>query len=103
MTKEIDIGLIKSCQNLSEGGLVVAAAEVYFDGFRLELDLNKVDCSEKLNNFQILFSESNTRFLAEVEPQNADCFEKILGKFSGRIGIVTEKENLIFIGLNKEK
>ena len=43
VTKAIDSGLIKSCHDLSEGGLAVAAAEMAFaGGYGLELDLGKV-------------------------------------------------------------
>ncbi len=43
VTKAIDSSLIKSCHDLSEGGLAVAAAEMAFaGGHGLELDLRKV-------------------------------------------------------------
>ena len=47
VTKAIDSGLIKSCHDLSEGGLAVAAAEMAFaGGYGLELDLCKVPGKE---------------------------------------------------------
>ncbi len=43
VTKAIDEGLVKSCHDLSEGGLAVAAAEMAFaSGYGLEIDLSKV-------------------------------------------------------------
>ena len=42
VTKAIDEGLVKSCHDLSEGGLAVAAAEMAFaGGYGLEIDLRK--------------------------------------------------------------
>ena len=53
VTKAIDSGLIKSCHDLSEGGLAVAAAEMAFaGGYGLELDLAK--CLAKRWNEMIL-------------------------------------------------
>ena len=47
VTKAIDEGLVKSCHDLSEGGLAVAAAEMAFaGGYGLEIDLCKVPGKE---------------------------------------------------------
>ncbi|MCK4439783.1 phosphoribosylformylglycinamidine synthase subunit PurL, partial [Candidatus Bathyarchaeota archaeon] len=43
ITEAIDLGLVKACHDLSEGGLAVAAAEIAFaGGHGMELDLQKV-------------------------------------------------------------
>ncbi len=64
VTKAIDSGLVKSCHDLSEGGLAVAAAEMAFaGGYGLDLDLSKVPGKELERNDFVLFSESNSRFL----------------------------------------
>ncbi|MCH9653146.1 MAG: phosphoribosylformylglycinamidine synthase subunit PurL [Planctomycetes bacterium] len=59
--------LIRSCHDLSEGGLAVAAAEMAFaGGFGMKLDLNRLPEALELSTPSLLFSESNSRFLIEV-------------------------------------
>jgi phosphoribosylformylglycinamidine (FGAM) synthase-like enzyme len=73
-------GLVASCHDLSEGGLAVAAAEMAFaGGIGAELDLSALPVEdENLTAQSRLFSESNTRFLCEVTPEQAAGFEKQL-------------------------
>jgi phosphoribosylformylglycinamidine synthase len=81
--KAIQNGLVKSCHDLSEGGLAVAAAEMCIGG-RLGLDI-KIPSS-------VLFTEVNGCLLVEVTSQDAPVFEK---QFSNlpfiKIGAVTAK------------
>ena len=75
-------GLVRSCHDLSEGGLAVAAAEMAFAGaVGLDICLDAVvfDGPEghRLDPV-LLFSESASRFLVEVEPQKAGEFEAAL-------------------------
>jgi phosphoribosylformylglycinamidine synthase II len=76
----IKSGLVLSCHDLSEGGLAVTIAEMCFaGGIGAEIELNKVPMSDgSLDSTSVLFSESNTRFLCEVAPENATSFEKKL-------------------------
>ena len=89
----IEGGKIRSCHDLSEGGLAVAAAEMAFaGGLGIELELSNVahavECSTPA---ALLFSESATRFLVEVEPQNAAAFEAgFVGLPLSHIGSVTD-------------
>ena len=88
----ISQSLVKSCHDLSEGGLAVAAAEMAFaGGAGLDLDLKQLADTTSLNDpVTLLFSESTTRFLIEVDPANS---EKLESTFAGlplvRIGTVT--------------
>jgi phosphoribosylformylglycinamidine synthase II len=104
VTKAIDHGFVKSCHDLSEGGLAVAAAEMAFaGGYGLELDLAKVPGKELERNDFVLFSESNSRFLIEVEERDKQNFEAIMkGKTCKKIGKVTKAERLVIQGLNKK-
>jgi phosphoribosylformylglycinamidine synthase len=104
VTKAIDQGLVKSCHDLSEGGLAVAAAEMAFaGGYGLELDLAKVPGKELERNDFVLFSESNSRFLLEVEERDRQNFEALMkGKTCKKIGKVTKEERLVILGLNKK-
>jgi phosphoribosylformylglycinamidine synthase II len=104
VTKAIDLGLIKSCHDLSEGGLAVAAAEMSFSGgYGLELDLSKVPGKELERNDFVLFSESNSRFLLEVSEKDKQEFESLMkGKRCVRIGKVNKDEKLLIRGFNQK-
>ena len=65
-------GTIRSCHDLSEGGLAVAAIEMAMaGGLGMTLEIAPGD----LDATTLLFSESNTRFLVEVTPEKAGDFE----------------------------
>jgi phosphoribosylformylglycinamidine synthase len=93
----INQGLVRSCHDLSEGGLACAIAEMSFaGGYGAKIDLSQVPCSEDAKDPVVqLFSESNTRFLCEVTPENAPAFETALKEIShARIGEVSVGPNL---------
>ncbi|MFK7776959.1 MAG: phosphoribosylformylglycinamidine synthase subunit PurL [Gimesia sp.] len=74
--------LIRSCHDLSEGGLAVAAAEMAFaGGYGMNLDLTRLPEALELSTPGLLFSESNTRFLIEVSPDKIkeleSCFKDL--------------------------
>jgi phosphoribosylformylglycinamidine synthase len=71
----IMVGLIRSCHDLSEGGLAVAAAEMAFAG-GIGADLAKLG---SLPDEIALFAESPTRFLLEVRPQHIEQLHRVLG------------------------
>jgi len=102
VTKAIDLGLVKSCHDLSEGGLAVSAAEMAFaSGLGLELDLRKVSAKEVKRNDFLLFSESNSRFLIEISEQDKREFEELMkGKECVQIGSVTKEPKVLIKGLN---
>ncbi len=104
VTKAIDSGLVKACHDLSEGGLAVAAAEMAFaSSLGLELDLREVPAKDINRSDFLLFSESNSRFLIEVAPQDKAEFEKHMkGKNCTSIGKVTKEAVLKIVGLNGE-
>jgi phosphoribosylformylglycinamidine synthase subunit PurSL len=86
-------GLVRSCHDCSEGGLAVAAAEMAFaGGLGMQLDLSRVPCSDDVkDDATLLFSESNSRFVVEVEPDKAEAFETALADVPcGKIGAVTD-------------
>jgi phosphoribosylformylglycinamidine synthase II len=96
MHQAIRNGLVRACHDLSEGGLAVAAAEMAFaGGLGASIELTDVG-GEPLGDAILLFSESNSRFLCEVSPQNAEAFERVMSAVAaGRIGIVTGDRRLI--------
>lgn len=74
--------LVRSCHDLSEGGLAVAAAEMAFAGDRgMELDISPLREATGLDDAAtLLFSESNTRFLVEVPPAWRGAFESVFSE-----------------------
>jgi phosphoribosylformylglycinamidine synthase len=75
-------GLVRSCHDLSEGGLAVAAAEMSLAGM-LGANLNVQRISTQTQgmngvarNIVRLFSESASRFLVELAPEQLGAFEQ---------------------------
>jgi phosphoribosylformylglycinamidine synthase subunit PurSL len=97
-------GVVASCHDLSDGGLAVAAAESAFaGGFGIRLDLTKMlwkgDAAGK-NDTALLFSESASRHLVTVHPENSDRFEALMaGNCFAAIGVATAEPLLTITGL----
>lgn len=102
VTKAIDMGMVRSCHDLSEGGLAVAAAEMAFtSGLGMEIELQKVPADNIARNDFLLFSESNSRFLIEVKPEDQKGFEQLMKNIDcAQIGKVTAEPKLRILGLN---
>lgn len=96
LTLAMDRGIVSSCHDLSEGGLSVAAAEMALGGdIGVELALEKIPISGKIREDHILFSESNSRFLVEVQEDYAEDFEKLMkGIVFARAGSTTKEKEL---------
>ncbi|MFH1692144.1 MAG: phosphoribosylformylglycinamidine synthase subunit PurL [Candidatus Omnitrophota bacterium] len=102
MSKAADKGLIRSAHDCSEGGLAVAIAEMCFaGGYGANIFLNDVAFHPSTKREDdILFSESNSRFLVEVEPSKRKDFEKAVKGVAGNmIGCVSESEVLKVFGM----
>jgi phosphoribosylformylglycinamidine synthase len=94
--------LVRACHDLSEGGLGVALAEMAFAGnLGADVSLGKIPTAEDIERDDVLlFSESNSRFLAEVEPGNQEEFENTMrGNAFAVIGKVTSSDTLKVKGL----
>jgi phosphoribosylformylglycinamidine synthase len=102
VTKAIDLGLVKACHDLSEGGLAVAAAEMALaGGFGIELDLTKVPRKGVDRDDFVLFSESNSRFLLEIPVKAKAEFESLMkGSVCAEIGRVVKESELMIAGLD---
>ncbi|MDP2982920.1 MAG: phosphoribosylformylglycinamidine synthase subunit PurL [Candidatus Latescibacter sp.] len=78
--KAMDQRLILSCHDCSEGGIGVALAEMAFAGqVGAYVDLSEVPLGSVMRDDYILFSESNSRFIIEVEPENAHQITEMMG------------------------
>jgi len=105
LSDAINQGLVRSCHDCSEGGLAVAAAEMAFaGGLGMRLNLKNVPTSDSLDrDDKILFSESNTRFIVEVSPENQEQFEhRLKDQPFGLIGTVTDGQRFQVTGLKDE-
>ncbi len=93
----IEKGLIVSCHDCSEGGLAVALAEMAFaGGLGIEADLRGLPKSKDCTRVDSqLFSESTSRYIVEVEPDNYDAFAKLMLNVPfGQIGKVAAEQTL---------
>ncbi|MCS7185059.1 MAG: phosphoribosylformylglycinamidine synthase subunit PurL, partial [bacterium] len=103
--KAIDLGIIKSCHDCSQGGFAIALAEMCIaSGFGAVVELNKVPYNGmKHRNDNILFSESNSRFIVEISPNDIDKFAKIMhGCTYSVIGKVIKNPRFTVYGLNNK-
>ena len=101
LSSAISSGLVRSCHDCSEGGIGVAAAEMAFaGGYGMALNLNNVPTGDETGaDDYLLFSESNSRFIVEVEPQHRDAYENhIAGVPMGYLGTVTESPEFVITG-----
>ena len=93
LTAAIDAGCVRSCHDLSEGGLAVSLAEMAFTGgLGLEVDLARVPATVDMRDDLLLFSESNGRLLVEVHEGDIGVFEELMkGSKVARIGSVVKE------------
>ena len=76
VVSSIEAGLIESCHDVSDGGLAVCLAEMCFGKENIGADIDVSEISNIRPDFK-LFSESNTRWVVEVSPENKELFENI--------------------------
>jgi len=106
VARAIDEGLVASCHDCSEGGLAVALAEMAFaGGLGAEVDLRGLPVSEDCRRPAAqLFSESTSRYVVEVEPENYSAFAKLMLNLPfGQIGKVTEEPKLVIRSVSGKK
>lgn len=85
-----DQSYVRACHDISQGGLAVSLAEMCFArGLGAEIVFE--DSAVQSNLVSELFSESNARFLVEVDQGEEDKFEKMLRGFPySRMGMVAK-------------
>jgi phosphoribosylformylglycinamidine synthase len=95
----IATGMVRSCHDLSEGGLATAAAEMAFAG-GIGADLDKPG---PVATEAWLFAESPTRFLLEVRPEHAEQFRRVFDPVPCTlVGRTTKEPRLRIVGANGE-
>ena len=105
MSQATDQGLLRSSHTPTRGGLAVAFALSAMGGdLGLEADLRKVPAKSGLTNDELLFSESNSRFVVTIAPENARALEALFqGLPCACIGCVTENKIVRVKGLRGQK
>ena len=100
----IRAGLVLACHDLAEGGLAAAAAEMAIAGeIGAEIEVGRIAADAAVDDPTRLFSESLTRFLIEVAPENAAAFEAALaGRTLARVGRTVAGTRLRFVGRQGE-
>jgi phosphoribosylformylglycinamidine synthase II len=98
IAEAINAGLVAGCHDCSEGGIAVAMAEMAFaGGLGIEADLRGLakssDCPRADTQ---LFSESCSRYVVEIRPENYDKFARLMLNLPfGQIGKVTVEKKLV--------
>ncbi len=97
MNKATDAGLLKSATTPTKGGLAVSLALACVGG-QLGADVDLSDLG--VDGDVALFSESNSRFVVTVAPENAAELEALFsGTAMRKIGTVVDRKNLKIDGL----
>ncbi|WP_413853276.1 phosphoribosylformylglycinamidine synthase subunit PurL [Candidatus Ruminimicrobium bovinum] len=78
--KAILDNLVLACHDCSEGGFITAVSEMAFAGeLGVDIDADLIKISDDTMSLpEILFSESNSRFIVEVSRENSNKFEDLL-------------------------
>jgi phosphoribosylformylglycinamidine synthase len=87
---------IVSCHDASEGGLIVAIAEMAFAGeWGVEINLSELRSVSFVDASVLLFAESNSRLLCEVPVAKTSEFESLMqGVPFQRIGTVASHDRV---------
>lgn len=95
---------VRSCHDISQGGMAVCLAEMSFaNGLGAEISLQDVGSSSSQGIIEQLFSESNSRFLIEVQKGEEDKFDKMMKGFPiNKLGSV-RRDQLTILDKNAKK
>jgi phosphoribosylformylglycinamidine synthase len=92
LLKAMDKRLVLSCHDCSDGGLAIAVAEMCISGqIGAQIDLSAMDGELRTK----LYSESNSRWIVEVDGKDVTEFTKIMGDDAQIIGITKGDELVI--------
>ncbi len=105
---------VTACHDLSDGGLLVALAEMSIGGrlgANIDAMLIPVPSSEKINTTEKLYSESASRLLVTIKEENKENFEKLfenqsfalIGKVNSTDTLQVNDGNIAFMHANVEK
>ncbi len=102
----IQAGYVQACHDVSEGGLAVAIAEMCIGGnLGADIDLTTIPQDAMLTGIHQLYSESLTRFVVEVKPEDVTGFEALLTGVPYTVngnGTVVDNQQLVIIHADDE-
>ena len=95
--------IIHSLTTPALGGLAMSFARSAMGGrLGCTIDCAKIPASEKMNSLELLFSESNSRFVATVSPADKEAFEKVLGNIPfACVGTVDDSDEIKFVNTSE--
>ncbi|MBP6941569.1 MAG: hypothetical protein KBB65_07335 [Syntrophorhabdaceae bacterium] len=102
LEKAIGLGIVRSCHDISDGGMACALAESAFaGGLGIDADLSKAPQAGIFRDDFLLFSESQSRFIVSLKEKDLDRFQKIFRAVPyGVIGAVRADAKFIVRGLD---
>ena len=99
LSRVLDQSFARACHDCSDGGLAVTLAEMAFGsgyGADVILPASAGKSGKKLATFESLFSETNSRFVLEIQKGEEDKFEKMMKGFPyTRLGSVLSGRLLV--------
>jgi phosphoribosylformylglycinamidine synthase subunit PurSL len=104
MEKAIKAGLVRSCHDISDGGLGCALAESAFaGGLGADVELSRAPSAGIFRDDFLLFSESPSRFVVSIKETDLDAFTALLkGVPMSVIGKVRSDGSFNVKGMNKK-
>ncbi|MBN2650922.1 MAG: hypothetical protein JXR63_00965 [Spirochaetales bacterium] len=103
LNKAITSEIVETTHDLADGGLAVALAESVL-GSRIgaTIDISQLTADSQLQELEILFCETPSRFIVEVAPQNKVAFEQALaGSYFAEIGKIAKNDKLVINNASK--
>jgi phosphoribosylformylglycinamidine (FGAM) synthase-like enzyme len=92
--------MFSSCASVEQGGMIISLAKMAIAG-KLGANINIENINKNLSSEQILYSESQSRFIVAINPELKEEFEKEMQNHQTKqIGKVTEKD---FVIKNKDE
>ena len=90
------VGLVSACHDCSDGGLAVALAEMAIGGrLGADIDCDAAPGARGLTDLELLYSESASRLVVTVAPENQAAFETLFaGQPCGLLGTVAASPEL---------
>ncbi len=98
--KAIELGLVKAVHDVSKGGIAVALMEMALaGGVGFEVDINKVPVKGELSPVEVLFSESQARFIVSFNKEDLEKLRELFDEFA----VIGEVKGKILLFKNKEE
>ena len=103
VAEAMQAGLVRSAHDCSEGGALVAAAEMAFaGGVGLRVDLHAMPAAAGLDTWALAFAEDPSRYLLEVEPSHLSEVQRrlasiphaVIGRFEDTGSLTVSGERL---------